>query len=172
MGFDLSDKTPYWDNFAHTFLKGLQGLGAVRDIYPAKSAAEQAVSNILYDERGYEPGEKEHAELKRQIKILEREGKDIPDELRERFDEFGKGEERGIENASDTTNLQEGFARLTKIDDMIKVLKVATPPERADLQDLWDKKSTSMLKKAAPVNEDEMKAKVEAANNLFEEPQG
>jgi hypothetical protein len=170
MGFDLSDKTPYWDNFTHTFLKGLTSLGAVRDIYPSKSAAEQEIANILHDERGYEPGEQEHAELKRQIKILEREGKEIPEELQARFDEFGKGEERSIENAAETTNLQEGFGRLRKIDDMIKVLKVATPAERATLQDIWDKKGGSLIKNAAPSKQDEMENKVEEAMKLFEEP--
>ena len=157
------------ENFLATTLKSPMSLASVKGAYPDRTAAEQMVADILHSEHGYEPGEQEHAELKRQIKLLERAGKEIPEELQDKFDEFGKGEEKSLERAADTTTLQEGFNQLTKIDHMIKVLKVATPAEREDLQDIWEKKAGSAIKNAAPAHQDEMESKKDEADKLFEQ---
>jgi hypothetical protein len=156
------------ENFLATTLKSPMSLASVKGVYPDRTAAEQMIADILHSEHGYEPGEQEHAELKRQIKLLERQGKEIPEELQDKFDEFGKGEEKSLERAEDTTTLQEGFSQLQKVDHMIKVLKVATPEERDSLEDIWEKKSNSALKNCAPAKQNDLENKIDKANELFE----
>ena len=132
LGFDQDDKTPYYSNFTKTFLKGPAALVAVRDAYPPQSAALKMALEVsgMKASEGYRPGEADIAAAKRQIKILEREGKPIPPELSE---QLSRGQQRYAQRAGNMTPLEEAYSRINRLGDAIQVLEVASPEETQDL---------------------------------------
>jgi hypothetical protein len=128
LGFDQDDKTPYYSNFTKTFLKGPAALAAVRDSYPPQSAALKMALEVsgMKASEGYRPGEADIAAAKKQIKILEREGKPAPGELME---QLSRGQQKYAMRAGNETPIEEAYSRITRLDDAIKVLEVATPEE-------------------------------------------
>jgi hypothetical protein len=170
LGFDQDDKTPYYSNFTKTFLKGPAALAAVRDSYPPQSAALKMALDVsgMKASEGYRPGEAEVAAAKKQIKILEREGKPIPPELTE---QLSRGQQKYAMRAGNMTPLEEAYSRVTKLEDAIKVLEVATPEETQSLYRHTAQLVNSAAGKAAQTEAAQKKvmAEMEKAQELLAE---
>ena len=167
MGMDQKPSKPYMQNINETFLKSPSSAFGVKDIYPARSAAEELAGKIAGSGfQGYAPGQKEKAELKQKIKVLERAGKPVPADLETQLETLKKKERKVLDKAQDTTQLQDSFTRLSIL-DAIKVLKVATPKERSDLEDIFETKAKNAIKNAADSEVDALELKIDSAREKF-----
>ncbi|MDR3570054.1 MAG: hypothetical protein P4L43_18680 [Syntrophobacteraceae bacterium] len=167
-GLDTDDKTPYYQGIHQTFLKSPLAFAAVREMYPPRSAATVmalAKSGHAFD--GYREGDQAKAELKQQIRVLERDGKPIPAELQEQEQALSRGAQKGLERSGHQTELETAFGYLHRGEDILSVLRLATPDELQKLQPEALNKFDRLYNGAAPADRGKIEQEHGEAMKLF-----
>jgi hypothetical protein len=154
MGLESKSHEPYLADIGKTFLKSPYGAVGIRDVYPARSAAEEMMSTIMAA-RGRANLTHDKLEVKRfKIDFVDKikRGK-VTEEDWKKAVQVGavmpNGEyAKDIEAKLATTSGERMFKILTP-DEASMVYQLMTPKEQAKYEDLFTKKMDNAEKKEA-----------------------
>lgn len=138
IGLDQKPSEGYASEVGKTFLKSPYSAFGVRDMPKGTTAAEEMIHNINRREEGFRPEDAEYSKIKyKALDALRKNGGDwssLSDDLKEQLRKLPESKLATIDKEAERTSMEIGFKRI-RIDDALKIWKVATPEERELLAD-------------------------------------